>query len=111
MLRTCPQSLKISTENTSAIETIITLCEVKTIEEVTITLLHLPSTLKMFERPRLLTIDFCFIVFIFHSDAISNEITVLQGCLIEKLQFPVDCGSSLQSPEAVGPTTGSSCSL
>lgn len=65
----------------------------------------------VFNAPRLLTIDLCFIVFIFHSEAIQNEITVLQGCLIEKLRLPVICGSSLPSPEAVGPTVGGSCSL
>lgn len=57
-------------------------------EEVAITLLHLPCAL------RLLTIDFCFIVFIFHSNAFLNEIAVLQGCLIENLQSPFVRGSS-----------------
>lgn len=62
--------------------------------------------------PRLLTIDFSFIVFIFHFNAIPNEIAVLQGCLIEKLQFPVICGSPPRSPgAALGPTTRRYCSL
>lgn len=40
--------------------------------------------LRCLNAPRLLTIDFCFIVFIFHSNAIPNEITVLQGRVIER---------------------------
>lgn len=57
--------------------------------------LRRPSILEVFQRQRLLTIDFCFIVFIFHSDVIPNEITVLQDCLIENLQLPSVPGSSL----------------
>lgn len=57
--------------------------------------LRRPSILEVFQRQRLLTIDSCFIVFIFHSDVIPNEITVLQGCLIENLQLLSVSGSSL----------------
>lgn len=57
--------------------------------------LRRPSILEVFQRQRLLAIDSCFIVFIFHSDVIPNEITVLQGCLIENLQLPSVPGSSL----------------
>lgn len=77
--------------------------------EVTTALLHLPSTLKMFERPeaprRLISV-LLFLFFI--ATPFPTEIVVLQGCLIEKLQFPVVSGSSPspQGPEAVGPTTG-----
>lgn len=54
-------------------------------------------------------IDFYFIVFIFHFSVIPDEIAVLQGCLIEKLQFSL--AHPPQSPEAVAPSTGRSRSL
>lgn len=52
------------------------------IKEVVIAL-RPPSNLGVFHCQRLLMIDLCFIVFIFHSDVIPDEITVLQDCLIE----------------------------
>lgn len=50
-----------------------------------------PSTLEVFKCPGLPTIDFCFIVFIFHSDVIPNEITVSVS------------GSSPEDPRGCGP--------
>lgn len=63
--------------------------------------LHPPSTLEVFKRLGLLTIDFSFIVFIFHSDVILDEITVLQGCLIENLQLLSVSGSSPEDPRGL----------
>lgn len=81
----------------STLEAIRTFLLVKKMKEVAISR-HPPSTLEVFECPGLLTIDFCFIVFIFHSDVIPNEITVLQGCLIENLQLLSVSGSSPRRP-------------
>lgn len=81
----------------SALEAMRTFLLVKKMKEVAISL-HPPSTLEVFKCPGLPTIDFCFIVFIFHSDVIPNEITVLQGCLIENLQLLSVSGSSPRRP-------------
>lgn len=62
-----------------------------------------PSNLEVFQCQGLLTIDFSFIVFIFHSDVIPDEISVLQGCLIENLQLLSASGSSPEDPRGYGP--------
>lgn len=62
-----------------------------------------PSNLEVFQRQGLLTIDFSFTVFIFHSDVIPDEISVLQGCLIENLQLLSVSGSSPEDPRGYGP--------
>lgn len=73
------------------------------IKEVALFYFPFPTNLEVFHRQGLLTIDFCFIVFIFHSNVISNEITVLQGCLIENLQLLSVSGSSPEEPRGYGP--------
>lgn len=103
------QNLKYFLAQKTSSTTITCLCWLKMVVEVTITLLHLPSTLKMLERPEALRQLISVLLFLFFiATPFPNEILVLQGCLIEKLQFPVVSGSSPspQSPEAVGPTTG-----
>lgn len=82
------------------------------VEEVAITLLHLPSALEMFEHPEApgdWVLFYCF-YFSFRCPSEWNR------CPARLLDWkaavpPVVFGSSPPSPQAVGPTTGGPCSL